>query len=106
MPIKLITLNIEGDKHFNSVLPFLQEQNADVVCLQEVFELDLDLFIDALGGHITFTPLTDMSATGQTMHAHRGIWGIATWVSDRLQLEKTWSENHLAGLPPPLMRRG
>ncbi len=55
--MKLISINIEGDKHFDSVLPFLKGENPDVLCLQEVFETDLDNF-KALGYTCSFLPQT------------------------------------------------
>lgn len=85
MPIKLVTINIEGDKHFDRVFPFLQLQQADVVCLQEVFEADLELFTVQLGGTISFAPLTNMTLANQVDHAPRGLWGIAIWLRDGLQ---------------------
>ena len=33
--MKLITLNIEGQKHLTKIKPFLERENADVICLQE-----------------------------------------------------------------------
>jgi endonuclease/exonuclease/phosphatase family metal-dependent hydrolase len=47
--IKFISVNIERDKHFDTVLPFLKEQDPDVVCLQEVFEKDIPRFEEELG---------------------------------------------------------
>jgi exonuclease III len=41
--IKLITLNIEGDRHLDRVIPFLQKENAHVVCLQEVLQSNVEL---------------------------------------------------------------
>jgi len=39
MSIKLISLNIEGNKHLKEkVLPFLKMEDPDVICLQEVFK--------------------------------------------------------------------
>lgn len=79
MPIKLITLNIEGDKHFLTVLPFLKQQNADIVCMQEVYEADLSIFKEQLGGSIYFSAINSMTLL-QTQHAPRGPWGIAIWL--------------------------
>lgn len=42
MGLKLISLNIEGDKHWRRLLPFLDQERPDVVCLQELFQPDLD----------------------------------------------------------------
>ena len=40
-PLSLITLNIERAKHLDLVLPFLERQQADVICLQEVMREDV-----------------------------------------------------------------
>ena len=42
--LKLAQLNIEGSKHINLVIPFLQAQNPDVVCIQELKEQDIETF--------------------------------------------------------------
>ncbi len=39
--LKLISLNLERSKHLNRVLPFLESERADVVCLQELCERDI-----------------------------------------------------------------
>jgi endonuclease/exonuclease/phosphatase family metal-dependent hydrolase len=38
---KLLTVNIEGDKHLERVGPCLAEENPDIICLQEVFRDDV-----------------------------------------------------------------
>jgi endonuclease/exonuclease/phosphatase family metal-dependent hydrolase len=42
MSLKLVSLNIEGQKHLGKVKTFLEAEKADVVCLMEVFEDTLD----------------------------------------------------------------
>lgn len=42
--IKLISLNIERDLHYDTTLPFLKREAADVVCLQEVLDRDVERF--------------------------------------------------------------
>lgn len=42
--IKLISLNIERDWHYDRVLPFLKMEQPDVVCLQEVLDRDVERF--------------------------------------------------------------
>lgn len=37
----LVQLNIEGDKHLPLVTDFLHQQNADILCLEEVFRGDI-----------------------------------------------------------------
>src|SRR3990167_563057 len=48
--LKLISLNIERSKHLGTVLSFLEKQQPDVVCLQEVVENDVTRFAAVLGG--------------------------------------------------------
>jgi len=40
MSIKLVTINIEGSKHLDKVIPFLKKENPDVICLQDIFAVD------------------------------------------------------------------
>ncbi len=47
--MKLISLNIELNRHHELVLPFLKSQNADVVCLQELLEEDFEMYKRELG---------------------------------------------------------
>ena len=48
--IKLISLNIERSKHLGTVLSFLEKQQPDVFCVQEVVENDIARFVAVLGG--------------------------------------------------------
>lgn len=54
-PLHFASINIEQDKHLDTVLPFLKEQNPDVVCLQEVFERDIPRFEKELGMYGIFS---------------------------------------------------
>ena len=42
--MKLISLNIELNKHRDKVLSFLKKENPDVVCLQEILEEDFPIY--------------------------------------------------------------
>lgn len=44
MSLKLISVNIERSKHLERVLPFLRGERPQVVCLQELCEIDVPLF--------------------------------------------------------------
>jgi len=57
MPLKLISLNIEGRKHFERVLPFLLKESADVIGLQEVCPLDIKRITSSLGMTGSFYPM-------------------------------------------------
>lgn len=41
--MKLVSINIESDKHLKTVRAFLRREDADVVCLMEVFEHQVEL---------------------------------------------------------------
>lgn len=57
--LKLISLNVERSLHLARVLPFLKEQHADVVCLQELPEPDVPLFERELGVKCTYAPMVN-----------------------------------------------
>ncbi len=42
MSLKVVSVNIEGDKHLDIVADFLAREQADIVCLMEVIESSLD----------------------------------------------------------------
>ncbi len=58
MSLKLISVNIEGQLHLDRVIPFLKSENADVVCLQEVYEPDFAMIAQSLGMKGMFAPMT------------------------------------------------
>src|SRR3989338_3132306 len=47
--MKLISINIELNKHYETVLSFLKKEKPDVVCLQELLEEDFERFKQELG---------------------------------------------------------
>ncbi len=49
MRMKLISLNIELDKHLDLVIPFIQTQRPDILCLQELLEENVPAIAKALG---------------------------------------------------------
>jgi endonuclease/exonuclease/phosphatase family metal-dependent hydrolase len=55
--MKLTNINIEGDRHYETVLPFLKRESPDVFCLQEVFELDLSILTHGMYQSV-FLPIT------------------------------------------------
>lgn len=56
--ISLVSLNIEGDKHLETIVDFLRKNKPDVVCLQEVFEKDFPGIKKQLDMAGYFTPMT------------------------------------------------
>lgn len=54
--MKLVSLNIECNKHYERFLPFLKKENPDVICLQEVLEEDFEFIKKELGCQGIFKP--------------------------------------------------
>jgi len=55
--LRVVSVNIEGRKHLESVANFLKTEMPEVLCLQEVYEVDLPLFEEIIGGTATFAPM-------------------------------------------------
>lgn len=62
MAVSLVSLNIEGSKHLDSVEAFLRERNPEVVCLQELCEYDIPRFEALLGTSCYFAPMMNLPA--------------------------------------------
>ena len=56
--MKLVSVNIERAKHLERVIPFIEAEAPDVLCLQEVLEEDLPRFTRVLGGRAAFASMT------------------------------------------------
>ena len=57
--LKLVSLNIERSKHLELVIPFLEKEAPEVVCLQELAQKDIPLFEEALGAECLFAPMAN-----------------------------------------------
>ncbi len=76
MSIKVISVNIEGDNHFDTVFAFIERENPDVVCMQEVYEVDLPLFCTRLSPTYRYLPLSTVSAPNPFRKAQKGAEGV------------------------------
>lgn len=65
--LKIISINIEGDNHSEEVKHFLLKENADVVCLQEIFEHEVLAYEKILGMKSLFMPM-------MYHHSHGNKW--------------------------------
>lgn len=54
--LRVVSVNIERRRHLDTVSAFLKAEKPDVLCLQEVQEIDLPLFQDIIGGDVHFAP--------------------------------------------------
>lgn len=52
MSLKFLQLNIETNKHFDKIIPFLEKENFDVLLLEEVFENDAKMLAERFGMHL------------------------------------------------------
>lgn len=73
--MKIISVNVERNKHLEKVIPFLEGERADVVCLQEVMESAIPLFAQALRCHATFAPMVTLQ--GWESDAENCVQGVA-----------------------------
>lgn len=56
--MKLISVNIESNFHTDLVLAFLKRENADVICMQELLEEDVEMFKKELGFECIYRPVS------------------------------------------------
>ncbi|OGI22351.1 MAG: hypothetical protein A2808_01145 [Candidatus Moranbacteria bacterium RIFCSPHIGHO2_01_FULL_55_24] len=55
--LKLVSINIEDEKHLERVSRFLDEERPEVLCLQELLEKDISLFEEKFGCKGIFAPM-------------------------------------------------
>lgn len=84
--ISLVSLNIEGDKRLDAVISFLQKNNPEVVCLQEIFEKDFLTIKEKLNMTGYFAPMTIREASG--IAGNFTACGVA--ILTKLTAEKIW----------------
>lgn len=96
--MKLISLNIELNRHHDLVLPFLKKENPDIICLQELLEEDFDMYKKELGmeGVIRITSYVNDSIHLESLGKKYGIGifsnsivdsGYSFYVSDLHNIE-------------------
>lgn len=57
MAVKILSLNIERDKHLPEVIALLEKENPEAVCLQEVHEPDFEMLKKKFGFNGFFAPM-------------------------------------------------
>lgn len=65
--LKIVSLNIEFNKHLDVVIPFLKNQQADVLLLQEVLEEHVDLIKKEVSMDYIFAPLAKFKIDGNIL---------------------------------------
>lgn len=84
--MKLISCNVEGDRHFKERLfPLFAKEKADVLALQEVFEADLER-IKKVSGLDQYLFYPQANITKPNIHLPlKGEWGVAIFANDIIQ---------------------
>lgn len=76
MSIKIATINIEHGRHLPELFDFVKREQPDVLCMQEVFEVDVDAVKRATGMEGFFHP----SCVAKKNYGYpidpRGAWGV------------------------------
>ncbi len=68
--LKIVSLNIELDRHLDRILPFLKKEQPDVILMQEVLAKDISIFEETLGMKSIFTGLKLLLHEG-TVHEEK-----------------------------------
>lgn len=76
MSLKLISVNIEGHRHIDRLVPFLTAEKPDIVCLQEVYEVDMPVFESALGMTGNYSHMTNVTEVSIHQSHALGSMGI------------------------------
>jgi endonuclease/exonuclease/phosphatase family metal-dependent hydrolase len=77
MSLKLLTLNIQGDRHLDRVRDAIALHLPDIVCLQEVFEVDCATLAAVGQYNVKYVVGTYMDAANNARFAPKGSWGLA-----------------------------
>lgn len=81
--MKIISLNIEGDKHLDDkILPFFSKEKPDVLCLQEVFAKDIQK-ISQSTGLTKYSFISQAKVTKDNPHLPtNGLWGLCIFAKN------------------------
>ncbi|PIQ68246.1 MAG: hypothetical protein COV91_05180 [Candidatus Taylorbacteria bacterium CG11_big_fil_rev_8_21_14_0_20_46_11] len=75
--IKIVSINVELNKHIDRVTAFLHEEKPDVVCLQEVSEYDVSYFKTLLGMEGHYEPMVRIASSRPYRTLGSGAVGLA-----------------------------
>ena len=75
-PLRFASINIEHDRHYDKVIPFLKNFQADVICLQELYERDIDMFRSELGMECLFEPMLEMPTIMDDLSSSHTYFGL------------------------------
>jgi endonuclease/exonuclease/phosphatase family metal-dependent hydrolase len=96
MPLSLMTLNVESDRHVEGVRSVIAEHRPDIVCLQEALEKDCTEIARQTGYALKYVLATRVERLDGTLDG----WGVAvlTRVPVQRQTVSIYSENTAVGI--------
>lgn len=86
--MKLISLNIEGRRHLDRLPRFFKQHPADVVCLQEVFGVDMKHLSEIIGAEGYFEPMVLMTEENKFTDQLFGEYGIALFSKHPVEITR------------------
>ena len=75
--LKIISLNIQEDRNFTRIIPFFQKEQADILCLQEVFQVDLPYLETQTQMQSYFVPKMNVLFPNRYNIPLKGLQGMA-----------------------------
>lgn len=88
MALKLISVNIERSKHLSRVLPFIETEKPDVLCVQELMEYDIPALESVMGTRAHYAPMSRHPAEDRM-----GMIGIAIFSTQASSAESRYYVN-------------
>ena len=75
--IRFASINIEFDRHYERVFPFVKNFGPDVLCLQEVLDADISLFEREFNMKCVFVPMVGLRRIQNDLSSPMVNFGIA-----------------------------
>ncbi len=98
--IKIVSVNIEMNRHIEAVSSFLKREQPDVVCFQELLERDVPYFETLLGMTGKFVPTATLACPGFDAEVMGKPFGVAMFS----RFEMTYDVAYYSGEPSSLPR--
>jgi endonuclease/exonuclease/phosphatase family metal-dependent hydrolase len=98
--VKLISLNIEGNKHLDDkILPFFAKEKPDVLCLQEVFAKDIQKICQSTGLE-KYSFVSQAKVTKDNPHLPtNGLWGLCIFAKNLSKTRKHYYNGNANQIP-------
>lgn len=82
--LKLLYLNIEGDNHLDAVASLVRQEDPDLICFNEVFEVDVPLLKHSFGLDCLFVPAMTILSPSRFRLSNKGNIGTLVLSKSRI----------------------